>query len=970
MFKKTIPILSAVLGSSILASAHAETQVIKGASTMGSTVYPAIINIDMNTVKKRHRWQPGDPIKEVPIGNPRFNHIPDQNSYSERGFGKDPLATLQENSTSNFGSSSLSDPIVNVDGSAFSGAAPADTNGDIGPDYYVQSVNDNGSNIFIIDKTDGTLAAEFNLDSLSAGAGTGCAGGIGDPVIYYDQFVDNGPGAVKGRWVLTEFTNTSFCIYISQTTDPTAGTWFVYEFISSTGGLPDYPKFGNWPDAYYVGANEGPIQYAFDRENMIAGNPARPPQFFNGPGLPGFAFQHLMPVDADGDTPPPAGAPGIFMRHRDSEYHLDPGGPDVLEIFEFSVDWDDSSNSTFTGPINIEVSEFDTNLGGTNFGDLSVTQPNGATNLFPLKQPLMWRSQHRTINDKQYIVGNMVTDVDGNDLHGVRWFQLERPATTASEGWSLADEGTYALGDTVNRWMASAAMDGDGNIAIGFNVSDTETFPGMRYAGRLTTDAPGTMPHGEHTIIDGVTTSGASRWGDYTSLSVDPVDECTFWYTAQYGDGGQWSTRIASFEFEQCGCELQLDTVVLTGVAATADNTIEVTWNDSTVAEINSYRVLRSTTSGTGYIQVGTIDDSSPGVGGSGTYSFEDTTVSGGTEYYYIIRATDGSRCVTLPSNESSAVATGVCTLTPIFGGVSSVGDDMLSQCSLTVTWSEATSQCGSSASDLRYSVYRSLDAGFIPDPSNLVASDLTDLSYTDTDPTINSGDDYFYIVRSTDLDNNLQEENFITESGSASGPSIPSLFVNNLDSFSSIDDAEFSGWTHGADAGVDDWRVEVGDDNTTGTGSAFVSTDVGETTDKFIISKELVPSATSVLSFFHKYDFELGTQAWDGATLEITTDGGDTWINLGPQITSGGYNQTNVVGLGTEGWSGEQVDFGVVEADLSSFAGQIIQVRWRMGTDITIGAGDWKIDDIEVSNVSTTSQCNIVDLIFANDFE
>ena len=237
-----------------------------------------------------------------------------------------------------------------------------------------------------------------------------------------------------------------------------------------------------------------------------------------------------MPADADGQTLPPAGAPGIFMRHRDGDYHDNGNQPDVLEIFEFHVDWDDSNNSTFTGPINIEVSEFDTNLGGTNFGDLSVDQPTG-TNLFPLKQPLMWRLQHRTIDDRQLIVGNMVTDVDGNDLHGVRWFQLERPAATVTEGWILADEGTYALGDTLNRWMASTAMDGDGNIAIGYNVADATRFPGMRYAGRLATDPPGTMPQGEHVIVDGSASSGSSRYGDYTSLNVDPVDECTFWYT-------------------------------------------------------------------------------------------------------------------------------------------------------------------------------------------------------------------------------------------------------------------------------------------------------------------------------------------------------------------------------------------------------------------------------------------------------
>lgn len=967
--KNTVPIITALITSMFYHSASAETRVIKGANTLGSTVYPAIVNIDMDTIKKRKIWQPGDPIKAMPFGN-GMKRDPSVIS-AERGFGKDPLATKQELSVNNFGASDLSDPIINVEGSPFNGIGVADTTGDIGPNFFVQSVNTSGpsSEVFIINKTDGTVAAEFNLATLSTGSGTGCAGGIGDPIIFYDQFVDNGPGEDMGRWVLTEFTNNSFCIYISQTTDPTAGTWFVYEYISSTGGLPDYPKFGTWNDAYYVGANEGPIQYALDRENMIAGNPARPPQFFDGPRLPGFGFQHLMPADADGNIPPPDGAPGIFMRHRDSEYHAAPGAPDVLEIFEFSLDWDNPGNSTFTGPINIEVSEFDTNLGGTNFGDLSVPQPDGATNLFPLKQPLMWRLQHRTVNEKQYIVGNMVTDVDGNDLHGVRWFQLERPDNAVSEGWSLADEGTYHLGDTVNRWMASTAMDGDGNIAIGFNVSDTSTYPGMRYAGRLATDPPGTMPHGEISIIEGTTSSNNSRWGDYSSLSVDPVDECTFWYTAQYSNNNNWSTRIASFKFEQCGCLLSLDTVQVTGTSAIADNTIQIDWNDSTVAEITNYRVFRSTTPGSGYVRIATVDDSSMGTGGSGTYSYQDTDVSGGTEYYYIVRASDGGSCLSQPSNESSTVATGICTLDPVFSGVSSVNDDMQSQCSLTVNWSAAASQCGSDPSDIRYSVFRSENENFIPDNSNQIASDLTDLSFTDNDAGLISGTEYYYVVRSTDLDNNAQDDNLNTIAGSASGLTVPSIFNNNLDSFTSIADAENQGWTHAADQGTDDWRVETGDDNTTGTGSAFVSTDVASTSNKYIASKSLVPSATSVLSFFHKYDFELGSQAWDGAILEITTDGGENWTSLGPQITVGNYNQT-VVAIGAEGWGGEQANFGEVQVDLSSFADQIVQIRWRMATDASVGAGDWKIDDIVVSNISAPGQCNIVDFIYGNGFE
>ncbi len=980
MFNNKKPVLMITITSLLHVTAiQAENEVVVGAELFGGPVTPAIVNIDMETIQQFPKWKVGDPITEKPLRNRRPKDLPFQTT-AERGFGVDTLAQRQELYNSNsFGNDvGFSQTIVNTNGAGFTGVSPADTNGDIGIDYYVQSINDStSSEILILNKSDGTTAANFRLGTLANGSGTGCggSGGRGDPVIFFDQFAENGQGETNGKWVLTEFTSDSFCIYVSQTSDPTIGSWFIYEFQSSSGGLPDYPKFGNWGDAYYIGANEGPRQYALDRQNMIIGATARPAQSFGGPGLPGFGFQHLMPADADGQTLPPAGAPGIFMRHRDGDYHDNGNQPDVLEIFEFHVDWDDSNNSTFTGPINIEVSEFDTNLGGTNFGDLSVDQPTG-TNLFPLKQPLMWRLQHRTIDDRQLIVGNMVTDVDGNDLHGVRWFQLERPAATVTEGWSLADEGTYALGDTLNRWMASTAMDGDGNIAIGYNVADATRFPGMRYAGRLATDPPGTMPQGEYVIIDGTASSGSSRYGDYTSLNVDPVDECTFWYTGQYNSSSSWSTRIASFKFEQCGCQLKLDTINITGTEAISDNNIQISWNDSLVSEITEYRIFRATTSESEYIQIATVADTSIGMGDDGSYTFDDTDVSSGTEYFYIIRASDGDTCLSPQSNESSAIATGICTLAPTFSGIVNVSNDMLSNCSLTIDWNNAASNCPNGNGDIEYSLYKSLTPMFTPDVNNLIGTVTNQNSFQDNDPSLISNTNYHYIVQAKDLDSNISEGNTIEDFQFPTGGLEPLIFNDDLDLYNNTAEAEAEGWSHGASIGVDDWRIETGDDNTTGTGSAFVSNDVEPSTDKFLVSKPFSPSVSSVLSFYHKFDFEISTVAWDGGVLEITIDDGATWIRLNSEITMGGYNVTldgssgaNPLG-NVAAWGGLQSTFTEVQVDLSSFALELVQIRWRMGTDEFVDAGTWDIDDIDISDVSLFGVCDFTDLIYMNGFE
>jgi len=966
--KKTMFML-AISGILSITSSNAETTVIKGADTFGGPVQPAIVNIDMETIQDNTKWKVGDPILEKPLINRRPKDLPFPTG-AERGFDVDELAKRQELSQNSFGNdSSFAQTIVNRDGIGNTGVSPADTNGDIGIEYYVQSVNNsNSSRILILDKTDGSTVSQFVLDSLASGSGTGCGGGRGDPIIFFDQYASNATGP-NGRWVLTEFTSDSFCLYVSQTSDPTAGTWYIYEFQSATGDLPDYPKFGNWSDAYYIGANEGPIQYALDKENILNGTTARAPQSFGGPGLPGFGFQHLMPADADGETLPPAGAPGIFMRHRDGDYHDNGNRPDVLEIFEFHVDWNTPANSTFTGPINIEVSEFDTNLGGTGFGDLSVDQPTG-TNLFPLKQPLMWRLQHRTINDKQFIVGNMVTDIDGTDLHGVRWFQLERPADSVSEGWTLADEGTYALGDTLNRWMASTAMDGDGNIAIGYNVSDATNFPGMRYAGRLATDPPGTMPHGEHIIIEGSASSGSSRYGDYTSLNVDPVDECTFWYTGQYNASSSWSTRIASFKFEQCGCQLSLDTISVTGTAATADNTIQISWNDSSTPEMTEYRVYRSTTQGTGYIQVGVVADSSSGMGNTNSYTFDDTTVSAGTEYFYIVRASDGASCLTQASNESSTTATGLCTLAPTFSGVESVVNKAREHCTLKVKWSNADSNCPSSNSGISYDVYRSEVPLFEPNQNNLVRTLINETKYIDKSMGLNSHTNYYYKVRATDLDNNFVDTNTQEAGTFPTGPITPQIFNENLENYSNISDALNAGWSLITLEGTNDWRITTDGNNS--SSSAFVSTDVNSVTDKSIVSSPFSPSQTSVLSFYHKHQFEDG---FDGGVLEISTDEGITWIDLGNQMTTGGYNDTLNGGfsqpLGArEAWSGNQNNYGLVEVDLSPYATELVQVRWRMGTDSSVNDGDWKVDDILVTDAGLFGTCEFIDLIFLDSFE
>src|SRR5207253_1794858 len=281
------------------------------------------------------------------------------------------------------------------------------------------------------------------------------------------------------------------CVYVSRTSDPLAGGWVSYDF--PTPAFPDYPKYAVWPDGYYVTTNESaPAIYALDRARMLAELSAGMLRFTATP-LDGFAFQALTPGDIDGSTPPPAGAPALFIRHRDDELHspasADPTH-DFLDLFELHADFATPANSTFTQVASVPVAEFDSALCPLVPNASCFLEPPPGVPLDPIREVVMWRAQYRNFGAHQTLVGNFVVDVDGTDHGGIRWFELRR---TELGAWSLLQEGT--------------------------GVQDNE------------------------------------RWGDYSSLNVDPVDDCTFWYTNEYlPASGHWRTRIARFRFTSPTC--------------------------------------------------------------------------------------------------------------------------------------------------------------------------------------------------------------------------------------------------------------------------------------------------------------------------------------------------------------------------------------------------------------------------------
>ena len=471
--------------------------------------------------------------------NPRLSFGAGLNIDYNPDLGPDPLLAVQE-AAEPMGVDGFETLLLNFNGQGFSGVNPPDTVGEVGPSHYVQMINGgSGTRVTIHNKSTGAVTVgPVILDSLATSGA--CQTGMGDPIVLYDQQAN--------RWLLSEFADSGnhLCVYISTSSNP-GGSYYAYDF--TTPNFPDYPKYAVWRDAYYVSTNEsgGPAVYALDRTRMLSGLSATF-QRRTAPALSGFGFQALTPADLDGATLPPSGAPGLFMRHRDTEVHGPSGMPskDLLEVWAFTVNWATPASSTFSKIADIQVAEFDSTLCGLSSYSC-IPQPGTNTRLDPLREVIMWRLSYRNFGSRQVLVGNFATDV-GSDRAGVRWFELRK----GSGSWSLFQEGTYAPGN-LSRWMGGIAMDGSGNMALGYNVGSSSTYPGLRYVGRIASDGAGTMPRGEYTIVNGSAANGSNRYGDYSAMSIDPADDCTFWFTGQWNDASQWKTRIAKMKFDQCG---------------------------------------------------------------------------------------------------------------------------------------------------------------------------------------------------------------------------------------------------------------------------------------------------------------------------------------------------------------------------------------------------------------------------------
>lgn len=463
-----------------------------------------------NVREIKQRFDPTQP-GVVPGTKGSIDQVPDPVIQTEQGT-RNLLTTIQ-----------------NFDGATVQEgqAIPPDPSGAVGPNHYVHAVN---LVVKIFDKTGGLLAGPTFL-----GTFLGSGNNNGDPIVMYDEMAD--------RFFVSQFrvSNNALIIGISDTPDPT-GSYNVYEY--PLDAFPDYPHYAIWPDGYYLTANKfnGNTTYVLDRQALLNGDPNPAIVGFNLPGVVRNPFAVFSPEPANllgTDFDP--GTPGYIVYLQDNQW---PGVTfDHLKIWEIDVDFATPGNSTISAtPLELPTADFDSFLRA--FGQGDIKQPNTTNRYDAISGIISYAANYRKFTDHNSWIITFNTDIGGL-TPGVRWIELRNDSTN---DWEIYQEGTYAPADGEGRFLSSAAIDIDGNIAMGYNLGSENTSASIKFTGRFDGDDLGVMTFPESTIINGTgRQTNTNRFGDYSHLTMDP-DGLTFWYTSEYFVGvNQWRTRIASF---------------------------------------------------------------------------------------------------------------------------------------------------------------------------------------------------------------------------------------------------------------------------------------------------------------------------------------------------------------------------------------------------------------------------------------
>lgn len=438
----------------------------------------------------------------------------------------------------------------NFDGMGYTSVAPADPTMTAGPNHIIQMINGGSGGYFKIwDRNGVQVVGQTYMDLLTGAAYSGA----GDPVALYDQF--------SGRYMLTEFGYTggvtsyinTLIVAVSQTSDP-AGGWYIYRF-QDNNFFVDYPHWGVWPDAIYATSNDfntggtaylGSSIYALNKAKMLTGDVTAElirVRFTSTDNK----FISTAPISISGPTPPAAGSPGMFMYYNDDNYTASATDVDSLGIITMQPNFTTPANTVITFAQQLVAAPFKSNVCTSR----NCVPSGGSAGYDALSNRFMNRIYYRNFGSYEALVASHTVDANypGAAKSGVRWYELRRNGGA----WSIFQQSTYAP-DADHRWMGSININSKGQIALAYNHSGAGKYASIYFAGRNSTDPPGTMAVNDVLLKQGTAYGTFSnRWGDYNDLPNDVVNDSIFWFTAMYGSGASsWSTRVSSFKIGLC----------------------------------------------------------------------------------------------------------------------------------------------------------------------------------------------------------------------------------------------------------------------------------------------------------------------------------------------------------------------------------------------------------------------------------
>jgi hypothetical protein len=901
-----------------------------------------------------HRVKQANPAKNQPFVDPAINNFKHP----------DPQTNTVTNPIQNFDGPDMDAVSVINGGGRF---APPDTNAAVGPNHVV--ITTNGC-VQVFSKVGAALTSPALISTLLVGV-PNANDDDGDPIVLYDSLAD--------RWVVSQFDVTRVTagsthqhVAVSKTSDPT-GAYYAYDFLMTANRPADYPHLGVWPDGYYMSTNDfslpvfsNPFQgaglYAFERNKMLIGDPTAKIIRFNTDNTHGG----LLPSNLQGFTPPPVGTPNLF-----GEFDADEFGAafDLVRFFSFHADFVTPASSTLTQGPDIATLAFDARQPA---GRANVAQPAPGEGLDSIADRLMHAQNFRVLpGGVQSIVLNFTVNVSGvtptsaaTYQTGVRWMELRRNAGTGVV--TINQQATYApgSGNPTGRdlWMAGVAQDGEGNIGLAASATNSTATPTVLnptaiYTGRLPGDPANTLPQGEvdalSAVTKGVQTATANRWGDYSSLFIDPADECTFWGAFEYVDSPtasfDWNTRIFSFK---------VNPTCVTAPRGTINGTITNCGNGQPLlnAVVTSPEGFFRQTNASGQFSM---------IVTPGTYT---VTVSGPPGLGF----GNCTQTVTVAANGTATVNCCLAGGTPIIvsAGATLVAESCTPANGVldpneTVTVSFCVQNTG--ASNTTNLVGTLQATGGVTSPSGpqnygvvVAGGPAVCRNFTFT-VTGTCGGTVTASIQFQDGATNLGTVTYTFTLGVQG-----IAFMENFDGVTAP--ALPAGWVSAFTNGDGDCTVggplcTLGSNWVTQASGADTAPNAAFHNDPSCVTNNTldtpsinITSASSVLTFRNNYNLE---NTFDGGVLEISINGGafTDIVTAGGSFVGGGYNGTISTTFlspiaGRQAWTGNSAGYITTTANLPASAnGQPVKLRFRFASDCSVSATGWNIDTIKISS-------------------